>query len=494
MVTEAKILLIGSVFLFLPQAFADTDSPVPQAEQIVVTANRVDTPEDQVTSSYTVITKEEIERKQKTQVADLLRDIPGLSVTNAGGPGKTTSVYVRGADPASVLVFIDGIEMNDPLSTGRGFDFGNFSTQDIEKIEVIRGSQSVLYGSDATGGVIQIFTKKGAGALQSSFEGEYGTYKSYRLQGNVRGSIEKLKYFLGVGHFTTEGFPASDQALGNTINNGQSLTTLTGNLGLELAPKTTLNWSGRYSNSNYTFSTGGPPGSDGFGGRTGDDPGYNGTDVQGYTKIQMNSWITDFWEPQVSLTYSLNHRTSDHVSNPLNPSASNFTYDSNRIRALFQNNLYWGESQNVTIGLDSAVENGTASELYPPSTADSGIKGRSDFVHGIFVQDLLKLGDFFGTLGGRYDIHQYAGNAFTYRIAPGYKIDSTHTTLRASLNTGFKAPSLYQLFSTYGNSNLKSERSTSFEVGLDQELLRPGTKLSMTYFQTNYDQLVTFDS
>ena len=487
-------------------------------ENIVVTANRLETPESEIASSITVISKEEIERKQSKQVSDVLRDVPGLSVVNAGGPGKATSVSIRGTDSAHTLVMVDGVEMNDPLNPSGGFDFGNLSAQDIERIEIIRGSQSVLYGSAAIGGVIQIITKKGSGPLKANIEGVYGTYNSYRLQGGVRGGLGSLNYFFGAGQQRTDGFPSADKTLGNIVNNGQFVTTLTGNLGVKITPKTTLDWVNRYSDANFSLpATGGPPGYDAVGARTGDDPGFLGTDRQGYSKLQLNSVLTDIWESRLALNYSFSHRTSDHLPNSVNSLESHSAYDSNRIRGLFQNNFDLSDNHTLTIGIDSVSENGTSTVFEPVGTLDSGLKNKSDNVTGVFVQDQwhtsqatgqpedlplgkfshpalgLLAGGFFGTWGARYDSHRELGSQVTYRVAPGYKFAITKTTLRGTIGTGFKIPSLFQRFSSYGSMSVQPERSISYDCGFDQEIGGPSTKLGVTYFRTNFDQLIGFD-
>ncbi|MBM4278878.1 MAG: TonB-dependent receptor, partial [Deltaproteobacteria bacterium] len=143
-------------------------------EKVVVTATRVETPIEEIASSITVIPSEEIVRKQKTSVLEVLRGLPGLDVVQTGGTGGTTSIFLRGANSEHTLVMIDGVEVNDPISPGRSYDFAHLTVDNIERIEVIRGPQSTLYGSDAIGGVINIITKKGEGKPKFSLSAEGG--------------------------------------------------------------------------------------------------------------------------------------------------------------------------------------------------------------------------------------------------------------------------------------------------------------------------------
>jgi len=149
-------------------------------DKVIVTATRIETPVDEVGSDVTVIDKDKIKKSQKKTVAGLLRDVGSLDVVRTGGPGSMTSVFIRGAKSEHTLVMIDGIEMNDPISAGRSFNFADLTVDNIERIEIIKGPQSTLYGSDAMGGVINIITKKGSGKPHVFLNGEAGSFSTYR--------------------------------------------------------------------------------------------------------------------------------------------------------------------------------------------------------------------------------------------------------------------------------------------------------------------------
>ncbi|HRT96425.1 MAG TPA: TonB-dependent receptor plug domain-containing protein, partial [Planctomycetota bacterium] len=132
-------------------------------EEVMVTATRLETPAKQVGSSITVITRKEIEQKKQATVLELLRTVPGVDVVQAGPAGGQSSVFLRGAKSEHTLVLLDGVELNDPITPGRSFDWAHLTADNVERIEVLRGPQSTLYGSDAIGGVINIITRKGQG-------------------------------------------------------------------------------------------------------------------------------------------------------------------------------------------------------------------------------------------------------------------------------------------------------------------------------------------
>ena len=173
------ILISGILFAENPESKKDT-AKVFNLSEVVVTATKIATPSIEVASSVTVLNEADIEKSQKTYVADVLRDVPGLSIVQQGGPGKVTRVFIRGANPHHTLVLIDGVEMSDPSSVTNAYDLSNLPTDDIEKIEILRGPQSTLYGSDAMAGVISIFTKKGKGKPELSLSGEGGSYNTFK--------------------------------------------------------------------------------------------------------------------------------------------------------------------------------------------------------------------------------------------------------------------------------------------------------------------------
>lgn len=468
------------IFLLLLAGPAALAEAAPEKiEAVVVTANRVETPEEDVASSTTVITQEEIRSKQRDQVADLLRDVPGLAVMNSGGMGRATSVMVRGAGSDHTLVLIDGVPANDPLTSG--FDFGNLSTEDVERIEIVRGSQSVLYGSSATGGVVNVITKRGeAGPPKSSVEAEYGTYDSYRIDGNVSGGSKQLSYYLGAGRSASDGFTAADKNVGNPLPEGQSLNTATVRITSEALPRTKLEAVARFSDARFNLATtSGVPNLDG------EVPGEVGTDRELFTRISATTQVTAVWKPSLALTYGHDHRTSDH-DNPSNPADSQSSFDSNRFQALFQNDLSLSEADTLTLGVESALEQGSSSET---AELDSSIPSKQDLSVGAFAQDQWISDGFFATAGARYDAYRDLDSKATYRLAPGYHLGST--TLRGSLGTGFKEPSLYQRFSSYGNPLLQPETSVSWDAGVDQQLGK-SVKVGAGYFHTNYENEIDF--
>lgn len=205
-------LAILSAPLFLTTAFAQEQAPSTQPialPTVTVSATTIPTPTDQVASSVTVITAQQIEQQQLRTVPDALNTVPGLNVVQTGGPGGQTSVFMRGTNSNHVKVFIDGIEAGDPSSPNGAFDFAHLLTGDIETIEVLRGPQSGLYGSDAIGGVISITTKKGEGPPKVTASAEVGSFGTFKQTSSLRGSQGEFNYSFNILHFQSTSTPVT---------------------------------------------------------------------------------------------------------------------------------------------------------------------------------------------------------------------------------------------------------------------------------------------
>src|SRR5262245_19074973 len=185
----SKTLLLASVAAFVAPSLAEAQSTI-ELPSIVVSPTGIPTPAGQVGSSVSVVTAADIERDQRRTVPDVLQTIPGLNVVQVGGPGGQTSVFMRGTNSNHVKVLIDGIDVSDPSNPQRTFDFGHLQTWDIERIEVLRGPQSGLYGADAIGGVIYITTKKGEGPPKARAMVEGGSFETFNQAAGVSGSTQ----------------------------------------------------------------------------------------------------------------------------------------------------------------------------------------------------------------------------------------------------------------------------------------------------------------
>ena len=459
-------------------------------EEIVVTATRIETPSREVGSSVTVITNQQIEERQNTTVLEVLRTVPALDVVRSGGPGGQTSVFIRGAKSEHTLVLIDGIEMNDPITPGRSYDFANLTTDNIERIEIIRGPQSTLYGSDAIGGVINIITKRGKGRPSGFVSAEGGSFNTFREKAGVSGGNKWANYSLGISRWDTDGISAADEKDGNHEKDGYENTSISTKLGITPAENFDADFVLRYINARAHI--------DNSWGVL-DDPNNTADMEQLFFRTQARlSLFNDLWEQRLgcSLTdLDRDYRNDTDAKHPNDLDRS--SYDGKILKFDWQHNLYLHETNTLTLGVETEKEKGQ-SDYYSESalgTDTSTFEKENARTTGYYLQDQVKLWDsWFTTLGVRLDDHSRFGSETTYRIASAYLIRQTGTKLKGTYGTGFKAPSLYQLYSQYGDQNLDPEESTGWDIGVEQSLFDKKLILGATYFSNEFDELIEFES
>lgn len=466
--------------------------------EIIVTANRVETSSKEVASSVTVITREEIAKTGKAQILEALEDAIGLSLTQNGPPGSQAAVCIRGANAEHTLVMIDGIEVNDPITPTRSIDMSLGLVENIDRIEILRGPQSPLYGSDAMGGVINIITRQDTGKPKFSLSGFGGTYGTYSGNAEVSGSTSSVRYSAAATLYSTDGFSAaSTKYEGNTETDGYRNLTLSAKLGIDLSAHISLDFLGRWMNAETDI--------DAQGGDYGDDP----NSVQAYGSLLLmgqarGRFFQNRWEQTLKVSHVDYHRTYDNPADELNLFSSDESeYKSKLLKIDWQNTLSLHNTSTLMFGVEHQKEQGESwyrsESLFGPY--------ESEFPHqkahntGIYLQDQMRFaGRFFLTAGIRYDDHSQAESSTTYRIAPAYVIEHTGTKLKATWGTGFKAPSLYQLyapatfFGPVGNQNLKPEKSTGWDVGMEQMLVDNHLMLGFTHFSNAYENLIDYDS
>jgi len=499
---EFVTVLLGSLFVTssIVSAQESKDSPKvgkteqpkeKDLEEVVVTATRIETPSWEVASSITLITAEEIKQQQKITVLEVLRDVVGLDVVQTGGPGKLTPIFIRGAASEHTLVLIDGVEANDPISPARSFDFAYLTVDNIERIEVLRGPQSTLYGSDAIGGVVSIITKKGKGKPSFFISGEGGSFSTFTEKAGVNGGNEWMSYSFSISRIDTDGISAASGELGNTEEDGFENTEISARLGLVPTKSTGVDFFLRSINGEIDI--------DNAGGVGGDDPNNIQETEQLFFRAQVWLALLDgLWEPKLGFSLTDHHRTNDDDPDADHPDdlVRSF-FDGQILKFDWQNNLYFHKTSIVILGLEIEEEKGK-SEFRSESAFgpfESIFEEETARTIGFYLQDQIRLWDsFFATAGVRIDDHERFGTQVTYRIAPAYRFNQTGTFIKGTVGTGFKAPSLFQFFSDFGDQNLNPEESTGFDVGIEQDLQEKRLTLGATYFFNDFENLITFDS
>ncbi len=482
--TESQVTAENQVLSAGKEAYARND----KIEEVVVSATRIEIPVREAGSSVTVISGSQIEEQQKPTVPDVLRTVPGLDVVKRQG---ATSVFMRGAKSEHTLVLIDGIEMNDPISPGRAFDFSYLTVDNIERIEVIRGPQSTLYGSDAIGGVINIITKKGKGSPSGFVSAEAGSFHTFRERAGISGGNSFANYSLGISRLDTEGISAADRDDGNHEDDGLENTTVSGRVGLTPGESFGLDVILRWIDAEADIDNSGGPG--------GDDPNYTTETQQLYFRSQASLLLLDdLWEQKLGFSLTDYSREGQNDTDADHPDdLSRDSYDGKIVKFDWQHDLYLHETNTLTLGAETEAEKGRSDyysqSIYGPysSTFDEETARTSSF----YLQDRITLRDsLFTTLGVRVDDHNRFGTETTYRITTAYCINQSGTTIKGSYGTGFKAPTLYQLYSAYGDETLDPEESTGWDVGVEQTLFGERLKLSATYFSNDFDDLIDYDT
>jgi len=492
-------ILIFVLWVFPDQKSQDTTEKEQQKLEykITVTANRIEKSTKKVAASTTVITGEELEKFKLNTLYEALREIAGLDTIQNGASGQTASLFIRGANSSHTKIMLDGTELNDPMDPNRSFDFSHLFTENIDRIEIIRGPQSTLYGSDAMAGVIHIITRQEQGKPHFHLSSMGGTYDTLQGKGEISGSTEKLSYSLGASYFKTSGFSAaSSRYEGNTEKDGYQNTTFSGKLGFQLKENMDLHFSMRKIDAKTDI--------DNNGGDYGDDPNNTGDYDLIFLKGGFRGlFMKNRWETKIDVSYADSLRKYINPTDTHHPYSSyKSEYKSHIFKIDFQNNLFLHESNTLIFGLEFDKEYGSSfyesQSFYGPYESEFPEKNASNV--GIYAQDQMNLDDsFIASVGARYDNHSTTGNSLTYQIAPLYILNSTGTKLKATFGTGFKAPSLYQLYAPatfygpIGNTELQPEKTLGWDAGIEQELLGGRLLVKATYFTNSYKDLIDYD-
>ncbi|HEX7516395.1 MAG TPA: TonB-dependent receptor [Chthoniobacterales bacterium] len=440
-------------------------------EEIVVSATRIPTPEDESPASVSVITAQDLEIKQTRRVADALREVPGVSVAQTGAPGQLTSVFTRGLRSEHTQVLLDGIPINQGLAGL--FNFADLVVDDVDRIEIVRGPQSTLYGPRALAGVIQIFTKRGSGTPGGDLSAEAGSYSTFRETFTSSGAIEKFDYSIGLSRLDTDNARP---------NNQYRLSSAIANVGW--SPNEQLRISSLLI---YSLADTGNPNSI-----------FN---PKPFDNFLTEKWLiaphidfkpVDWWEHKLIMSY-------DHERQVNDPNDDGFVGPT---RALFerttvdyQNDLKPASWLTLTSGffysrVNAGQERPFVSQAFGPQP--TFISDHTEET-AVFLQ--ASVSPFKGlnlVAGGRYDHFNQFGDVWTYRFAGSYLIAKTDTHLHASVATGFSPPSSQDKI--FGNNfGLEPERDLGWDLGVEQRFCGGRVAVGITYFHNDLSNVIGFN-
>lgn len=455
--------------------------------KVIVTATKTETCQYEVGSSTTVISAEDIKKTGKGTVQDVLRSVPGISVVRSGPFGGLTSVYLRGSNPGYTLVLIDGIEVNDPIKSDRSFDFSHLTTENIERIEVVRGPQSTLYGSDAVGGVINIITRKGRGDPRFDISSEGGHYNTFKETVGLSGGTKTVNYSVSASRLDTDGI---SKAAGGSEKDGYYNTAVSSKIGYNISDDAELSLAAHFTDAEIDLDDGSYD----------DDPNNKAWWRNAAGKIEFDQAVNAVWDHKASFSYSETRRKykDEPDSRDLSDNTHNW-FRSGIKKFEWQNNICPVDWDTLTGGFEYEEERGFGDGHSLDSLGNlksDRLDRRAVDNQGYYLQNQFKfLESLFITPGLRVDNHELFGAETTYKISNIYNIPETGTRLKANWGTGFKAPSLYQLYHpTYGDSSLMPDESKSYDLGFEHSLSGNKAFFDLTYFHNDFKNMVDWDT
>jgi len=470
-------LWLAGIWLTLAPIISRAQGPSPTpspseatAEAVIVSATRTEIPEEESPASVSVITSEDIEQKQIERVSDALREVPGLSVVQTGTAGQLTSVFTRGLRSEHTQVLLEGVPINQGLQGA--FNFADLTTDNVGRIEVVRGPQSTLYGPRALAGVIQIFTKQGEGTPGITLSSEGGSYDTFREVLQSEGKINNFDYSIGASRLDTD----------NACPNNQYRNTAAiANIGWSASEQ--LRISGLFT---YSLSDTGNP-----------NTIFNPKPIDNFLTERwliaphVDLRVSDWWEHKFIFSYDherqLNDPNQDGFVGPTRALFERTTID-------YQNDLRPTSWLTLTSGffysrVNAGQERPFVSQAFGPQP--TFVSDHTQQTAG-FLQATAKMGNLILVAGGRFDHFNQFGDIWTYRFAGSYKIDKTNTTLHSSVATGFSPPSSQDKI--FGNNfGLEPEKDLGWDIGIEQRLWENRVVLGATYFHNDLSNVIGFN-
>jgi len=476
-----------------PETAVGADSQT--VEEIVITGTRRPVPRSQIGSSISVIDEDMLRLSQQQDIAELLRTIPGFELARTGSRGGVSSVFVRGGESDQNLILIDGIQVN---RSGGSFDLATLSTDGLERIEIIRGPASALYGSDAVASVIHLISPRGEGPLRGSLRALAGSGDTHEVGINFSGGNDRFGYSLGAGRYATDGV--------NSLNNDADDTTV--RVRLDLVPLEALQfkWTASYADSAFDFPTD-------F--RAGVRGGFPAVDPdQGRRTLELSSGLEIAWQMSDKLEHRLLFGHSDAEDRSFDGldrnNESDFTdrkSDTDQDRTSAEYRLSWhawkrpGLNAFITLGYEyerQRFDQRTRNLSLDGTRTQHSATERRDTSAAFFQTDWAISDRLFLSAGARIDDNSEYGSEITPIGTLSWALPEWGARLHAAVSRGIKEPAVRENFgtpgSTDGNPDLRPETSRSAELGIEQRFLGGLIQTGLTWFRTDYDDLIGFVS
>jgi vitamin B12 transporter len=482
LLTSAALAALSFTSSALAQSAAPTNAA--WVGEIVVTANRSPERLERVGQAVTVIDQADILRSQAVTVSDVLTRTPGVAMSRNGGYGGVTAIRIRGAEADQTMVVVDGVRLNDPASPGGGYNFASLLIGDADRIEVLRGSQSTLWGSQAIGGVVNVIYAEPKAPVEGKAQAEFGAHGTKDVRAGVGGLEKGVAWRLSAAHYDTDGISA--YRFGSE-KDGFRNTTLAGRVKAGVGGPVRLDLRGFYSRSRNE--------SDGF-----PAPAFTFADTEesARTRDYLGYAGVEFDLLDGALTNRLGYSYTRTRRRQINPAqaVTTTTFESRASNRRWEYQGVWTFSPawTATFGAeseDSSMRSASPSSFAPnpvPARAEAGVDSGYVQVRGEVVKGVAI------TAGLRHDDHEAYGGHTLGQADIAWTLNDGSTVLRASFGQGFKAPTLYQLYGPFGNLTLEPEEADGWDVGVEQRLADGRLRLRASWFSRKTTNQIDFAS
>jgi len=459
-------------------------------DEVVITANKYPNKTSLTGKVVTVITREQLERSGGKDLSQILTEQTGVYIGGANSnAGKDKSLYLRGARVDHTLITIDGVPVYDPSGIGSNFDIRNLSVNQIERIEILKGSQSTLYGSDAIAGVVNIITRKvGAKAFSANGMLSYGSNNTFRGSAGVNGKTGIINYDAAYSFFDTKGINEAISTSANTDKDGFRQNSLQTGLGIQPAKNVTVQSYFRFNKSAGDIDQGAFT----------DELDYTYTQ-KSYQAGLRNEFA--FGNTKLNVLYNYNHIDRLYIDDSVKSRNGFDTY----ARGSYKGAEHFVDAY-VTVPLGKSSSKFTGGADFRSSNTDQEysyigffsdtipLKDKKQNQTGLYAAVNLHAKSGFNLeLGNRMNIHSENGSKYVFNVNPSYLLKKQFK-LFGNLSSGYRIPSLYQLFSEYGNIELEPESSITAEAGLQYFSVENKFMGRLTGFLRNIKDAIAFQS
>ncbi len=460
--------------------------PVTELGKIVVTPSRTEEKLGSSSSSISVVDSTDFDRKKIDVVKDALKEEVGLDVVQTSAFQGQTSLFTRGGNSNQTLIIIDGVKAYDPISPNGAYNLAHATLDNVDRIEILRGAQSALYGSDAMAGVVNIISKKAEKPYVDAYF-EAGSFYTYRENFEIGAETHGFHYSIAGSRLDTKGISQAEAKKNNQERDPYNRTSLAGRVDYDLSDNAAVGATIRYTKAHYRMDQGADR----------DDDNAFEIFKENFITLYGTYKMFEWWQQDLKLGWMETMRINIDDDSP----GFDFTrskYYGRYFKLDYQNTFNILDIDKVIVGYDYNEELGDfySQNDYFGYMAVSDMPKVFSREGDLYLENRFNLSDrLTSTQGVRVNHHSRAGTQATYRIDGSY-LFVTGTKIRALVATGFRAPTLYQLFApadaffSGGNPNLEPEKSQSYEYGLDQYLFGEKAIVSVTYFHTVYRNLI----